>query len=199
MGNNSNGCSVVRRAFAAVLVTSLCLAGCGGEEEGSGPPIEPIECWTGGGAPEGGEADGMVEIGTGPGDFQPIEADQELELHLGTQGLAHFFVNARVVDMEPGAEDDDANLPYILFSATLEDGTKVGVGECASRLPFTEPLDGGHTLGGTRLLVIDGLYIEPIQGQPILLTVEVLDRDGRYASDQRRVVPVVLDPRAGPR
>ena len=96
-------------------------------------------------------------------------------------------------------QGDPDELPYILFSARLEDGTRIAVSECASRLPFTVPLDDGYQLPGTRLLVIDGRYIETVQGQPIELSLEVLDRNGRYAVDQRRVVPVVLTPPPGPR
>ncbi len=141
----------------------------------------------------------MAELGTRMDDFEPIEEDQEFELHLGLQGLAHFFVTARVFDMAAGEPGDPDELPYILFSARLEDGTKIAVSECASRLPFTVPLDDGYELPGTRLLVIDGRYIETVQGQPIELSLEVLDRNGRYAVDQRRVVPVVLTPPPGPR
>lgn len=172
--------------LAPLALACLAAHGCG--EEASGPPIDEIPCWSGGGEP----TDGEVEIGAGLDAFEPIEEGQDLELHLGTQGLAHFFINARINGMVTGEHGDSANLPYTFFGAYLEDGTAVDITECAARVAFSTPTDEGDALQGGRLLVVDGPYIEMIQGQRLRIMVEVLDRNGLYASDERVVIPVVV-------
>lgn len=167
--------------LAGFIVWSLAIAAaCSGKD-----PLPPaIDCWDGSGTP----GDGEVQLGTGDTAFDPMVDEQEVEVHRGIQGLVHIFLRARVRGLDEGNEDDMNTQPYTLFSGHFENGDPIGLFECAMRLPYPIESDPDYLmLDGPRAFVLNEDAVDTIVGQRVLLRVDVLDIEGRYATDEHWV------------
>jgi hypothetical protein len=169
-----------RLCLAIAMTGCLAALACSESEE---RPLPQIECWSGVGNPSAG----VVELGTGITEFEPLLDGQELELHEGPQGGFHFFLHARLQGLFPGELEDRATLPYTHFTAEFADGTEIGLLECASRLPYEVEGPGSHSLGGGRFLPIRDDSLDRLASEPLLASVAVLDCYGVYAEDRRWV------------
>jgi hypothetical protein len=171
------------------------VAACSGDE----PPPEdpPVECWSS--SPPHVDL-GEAELGggeEGSDTFHPLAPDQAVELIRGPQGGFHILVQPRV----RGLSAADGGRIDTRFSALLEGETKVDPFECPHHPTYVaDPAGGDYLLGRITPLIIVNERVPDVVDRPLLLRMEALDREGRYARDERRVIPWLaeLPPDAGP-
>lgn len=192
-------------ASAVSVLVVLVAAGC---SSGTTPPAEPDafsrECWPGGGTPT---PDSEVEIGHGNNEFHPIAPEQDLELYRGPQGGVHFFLNARMRNMDPGNPADVLQPnPISHFNVYDESGERISTRECSYSLGYRDSADGSYEMEYGPLVQLFERYTETAFGQRLRIRVEVRDPEGRYAVDERwvravevaDVAPDASPPDAGP-
>ena len=179
--------SSVLRSLPRVALALTSTAAC--DDDRSKLDLSKIECWTGGATASAGE--GEVQTGIAEPSFVPMEDEQQVTLHTGPQGLSHIFVSARVRDIISGVEAENDTLPYVHFTAYLEDGTPAGALECGTRLPFPVETGDWSELANARLLVFNEEGISRAFDGPVQVRTEVLDCEGNYAIDEHwvQVVP----------
>lgn len=182
-----------RFARAAGLLLASCLAACSGEDE----PPPPSGCWPG---PDDGAPLGEAELGAGEVAFEALAPDQEVVLIHGPQGGYHVNVWPRVRGMVVA---DDGSIDT-LFSAYVEEGDEVDLFECPHNAAYVaDPAGGDYLMTRSNIpLIVLNERVPDIDGHSLLLRVEMVDAEGRYARDERRVVPHLsddpADPDAGP-
>jgi hypothetical protein len=137
---------------------------------------------------------GTVELGSDRSGFVPLP--DELPFIKGTQNGAFLVVQARITGLEPG--DPDVLLapgnPRTLFSATFFDGTVPEPG-CPSRSGYA-PSPAAGTFERERaeqLEFIPFAVAVPAFDTVVRIRVEVIDSEGRYASDERDVLCTAPD------
>lgn len=131
---------------------------------------------------------GVIELGTGALDFEPLAAEGELGLVAGPQGGFHFIVHARMHEMAPGDPDDAPSTPSTRFYAYREDGTQIDLRNPAYRIAYEDRGDGWFELPGGRILQIENEFEPGIYGQRVRIRVTIIDNQARYADDERWVV-----------
>ena len=179
------------RVLAALLVS---LAGCSEDAPGedAGPPDAgspdagdfcpwPIESATPGGS---------VELGIvgDSGEFVPLP--DEVPFHWGLSAGSMLLLQARIDGLEPGDPDDflASRNPRTRFTATLMDGTPIEQ-RCASTQGYVSSARDG-TFERKQRFILQVLPTEVAVAAFrtfVTLKVEVIDADGRYASDEREV------------
>ena len=168
-----------------VVVLAIMSDSCTG---GPGPP-GPEPCWE---DPAVGTAEGEVELGVPGTPFQAILDEQPLELVRGPQGGHHFSVRARTRGMSPEAKS--------LFTAYLGGDRRADIFECPFRTPYQDASsDGFNEISRDYVNVIVSQELVPeIVGARVLMRVEVVDVEGRYATNERWIVAYkVADSDAG--
>lgn len=184
-----------RGALLAALLLLACVAApaCGSDGGGNAADAAPTSdaralCYGGGGTPtEGAE----VELGTGQLEFVAIEDDDEVPLYSGLQGGYHIFGNARIQGMDPGNDSQAAEgKPATWFTVSREDGTVMNVSDCTYPLAYEELSGGRYELPYGRIVQVQARYVPEIYGERVHIKVEVMDGQGRYATDERWAVIV---------
>jgi hypothetical protein len=174
-----------RWRLAAVLFAAAGV-GCDYLDTDPDPEVEPdaLSCFAGG-VPDGAEVAGEVEVGFGQTSFASIEPDQELTLYAGIQGGYHFFAHSRIQGLEPGDPQVTTNPgnPHTLFTAYDEDGERVDIHTCGTRIGYIGDTDQADLRSG-RLLMIRRQIAEELYGNRVRLVVEVFDSEGRYATHE---------------
>jgi hypothetical protein len=177
-------------ARAASLLASA-LTACSGEGEPDDP--SPISCWN---SPPPYDAVGEAELGGGDERteaFEPLEPDEEVTLFYGPQGGYHILVKPRVRGLTPGEQD---RIDTRFFAYLGDD--RVDPFECPHHPIYSvDPVDGDSLVGSLTTLIIVNERVPDVVGQPVLLRMEALDRDGNYARDERRVIPRLEETDAG--
>jgi hypothetical protein len=183
------------RTYLTCLLLSLALVACGGgggSDNDAGPSDDgddgdegdddgcdwPIESAT--------EA-GTIELGTGTSSWLPMPA--ELSFVLGTQSGTFLILHSRIKDLDPGNVDNflDPRNPKTRFSATLVDGTLVGR-ECPSSQGYKPTDDGWFERKQFQNLEFLPFSLgEAAFDTTLKLKVEIIDADGKYASDEKDV------------
>lgn len=150
---------MTRAPSAAGVVVLLALApGCAGADE---PP-----------------AQGVVEVGTGEWQFEPLVDGQEVELAHGAQGGWHLWTSVRTLGLEPEGVQLDVTTTVVddPASATTSRG----------RIKLTEREDGRcEFIGWPAVLGKPACAI----GQPLRLKAVVTDARGAVATGERLVRP----------
>lgn len=189
-------------ALAAVLsvLAGVSAPGCG--DGGASPDASPVDgpdpnapdaraaCYAGGGTPTpGAEVDvGAFQYGVG---YAPLQENQELDLYAGPQGGHHFFLHARIRGLSPGDQDQPRETqPATWFSIYREDGTDITGPECVYPLAYEMKENGDWVLPYSPLVTLAGGQVPAIYGKRVRIKVEVMDGEGRYATDEEWVVPV---------
>jgi hypothetical protein len=145
------------------------------------------------GCPGGKGADGgtmAVELGTGSLDFEPIAAEQDLELHAGPQGGHHFIVHARASGLVPGdpAQPGQQGNPQTFFKVFDEGGEQIDVMFPPYVLGYADAGGGWYALPSGRILqVLEELVVPELYGARVRITVDVEDAAGATGSDERWV------------
>ena len=178
-------------AALAAAVAAVATAGCMlGDDDDAFFDVDPAarECFAGG-MPEGAGLAGEVELGLNT-DFTPIEPEQDVPvIEPVGQGSAMFLIHPRMRGLSPGDPTRNASPenPLTLLTAWGEDGERLEGTKCGSRLAYRREVEGEggdvYDLGYTRHLPLSGLIgQDDLDGERVLLRVEVLDYGGRYAS-----------------
>jgi len=154
-------------------------AACGGPGDKCGERV----CWT---PPAAGAPRGQLEVGTGETSFEPVEPEQLLPLHMGRQGCCHLWVHARVMGMDPGvAGTRGCGNPLTLVTVVTDTGEAVDQFECADVVGYVEsPLAGATELPHAVQVIVDPDVLPTLPGRRVLLKVEAVDAEGRYAVDE---------------
>jgi hypothetical protein len=186
-------------AFAAALsvLVGLSAPACGGGDaspdarppDGTAPDARPL-CYAGGGTPTpGAEVDvGAFRYGVG---YAQLQENQELIVYAGSQGGFHFFLQARIRGMSPGDQEQPIETqPATWFTMYLEDGTDITLSECVFPLAYEKNEGGDWVLPYSPIVPLAGGQVPGIYGKRVRIKVEVLDGEGRYATDEEWIVPV---------
>jgi hypothetical protein len=132
----------------------------------------------------------MLEVGTGATAFEPLVPEQILPLHPGAQGCCHFYVHARMIGMNPGMGGvRHCGNPLTLFGATLDSGEPVDLIECADIVGYVSSGAGDAVeLPRGQAIIVNPDLLSTLPGRRVLVKVEVVDADGRYAVGEQWIV-----------
>jgi hypothetical protein len=161
----------MRRAAVGFLLGAL-LSACVGL--GAGDALDPLP------APEPSEAGAAlhVEIGTGASSWEPLAAEQPVDVVAGPQGGFHLWTSVRVQEPAPDHARIDLDARFV------DDGSFAGN---PSSVATALVADGAwRSRVGMTNFVTDPASV---RGRRILLSVRVFGPDGRSGSDARVVVP----------
>ena len=152
-------------SFGLTVLATFVALGCG-------TPTQPL---------------GQAELGTGTTSFEPLVAEQEFGVIAGPQGGFHFIIHARIRELEPGDPllPGDPGNPRTLFGAYDVNGERLDPAFAPYRLGYVQAQGGWYELASGHILVIDNSHVPGIYGQRVRITVDVTDRDGRSARDER--------------
>lgn len=193
-----------RGALAAALciLAGFSAPGCSGGDaspdartsDGPDPQDARPLCYSGGGTPTPGAS---VDIGAfryGVG-YDPLEEGEEVAVFQGSQGGFHFFMHARIHGMSPGDRDQPIEThPATWFTMYREDGTDItGSGECVYPLAYEMNEAGDWVLPYSPIVPFTGGQVPGIYGKRVRVKVEVMDGEGRYATDEEWVIPVPFE------
>jgi hypothetical protein len=190
-------------ATALSILIPLAAPACGGGDaspdartsdgpDPEAPDARPL-CYSGGGTPTpGAEVDvGAFRIGIG---YAPLQENEELSVYEGGQGGHHFFLHARIRGMSPGDPDQPLETkPATWFSLYREDGTDFTVAECVYPLAYEMNEAGDWVLPYSPIVQFTGGQVPGIYGKRVRVKVEVMDGEGRYATDEEWVVAVPFE------
>jgi len=174
------------------LIGAAAALGCGG-----GSPEDGSDDRSDDGTDDGSQA-GMVELGTGTTEWEPLAEETELVLIAGPQGGHHFIVHARMRGMDPGDPSSPGLVlnPTTRFAVTNEAGDRLEIDMAPYRLGY-EQVGADFFLPSGRILQVVESEVTAMYGQRARIDLQVTDRDGVAASDSRWVI-ALEDPNAPP-
>lgn len=180
--------ATVRNGRVALLAIGLTLAAiaCDPGDGVNAPPVFDASidawersCWYGGGTPTPGAE---LTIGLGLATFEPLLADQTLEIIAGPQGGAHLEMHARMSGLSPGDVNDAwGRAPHTLVTIENEAGDRLTALDCTFPQPYVENGDGTYQLVSGRIILIRSNYLGDLNGSRALVRMEAQDPEGRYA------------------
>jgi hypothetical protein len=184
------------RGFALVAIAA---AGCGGgpatQDDGGGGdpdvrpdmPIPPSCVFTPPAAPTGG----TIELGAVDppelNNFTVVANNDPFQVYAGPQGGYHVWIDVRMQGMDPGDGVDVNTRPQTKFNVYTMDGARINLENCAYRLEYHDGGDGFRYLNIGWLNQILNVVAITIDMTPLKIRIEVLDRNGLYAIDERMV------------
>lgn len=184
-------------AAAFSVLVGLAAPACGSGDaspdarpsDAEAPDGRPL-CYAGGGTPTPGAE---VEVGAfrdGVG-YAPLQEDQQLDVYAGSQGGFHLFLQARIRGLSPGDRTQPIETqPATFFSMYREDGTDITGTECVFPLAYEMNETGDWILPYPPIVQFAGGQVPGIYGKRMRIKVEVIDGEGRYATDEAWVVAV---------
>jgi hypothetical protein len=174
--------TLVRAPLAVMIAVAVAVAGCSGSSDPQDPcAIAPV---TAGGSAEVGRGDPFVSVADG----------EDFELELGVQGLWMFVLSARVRDVDVG----DGNLGRIDVVAYDQTDAVVSLDVGCRARDWVSTGDGGWELASVYQLALYPGLETMLDGAMVRIELQVGDRDGTYAVDERTVVvriPAAVTPR----
>jgi hypothetical protein len=186
------------RGWRDLALAAVLAAGCGGGptpaiDGGSDPDMRPDmqippSCvFTPPPAPTGG----TIELGAVDppelNNFTQVSENGNFQVYAGPQGGYHVWIDVRIQGMDPGDGVDVNTRPQTRFSVFAMDGSRINLEDCAYRLEYSDGGDGFRYLSIGWLNQIQNAVALTIDMTPLRLLIEVLDRDGLYAIDERWV------------
>ena len=157
------------RASACGL-TLLCACGGAPEATDAGPPPPAVD------AGEMVAHEGVLELGTGSLEFEPVSDGDTIGLSRGNQGLQHVYVSLRLREVDPELAITEISLTRVVDGEPVNEPFR-------ARHPF-ELRDAWAELIGLRLVTPDE---EAAFGEPLDLFARVEGRDGSWAEAGARV------------
>ena len=135
-----------------------------------------------------------VELGTGTVDFEPLAADQDLELIAGPQGGHHFIVHARMQGMIPG----DPAMPGLIgnpatsFRVFDEGDNQIDVMFPPYKLGYapSESDPGWLVLPSGRILQVEESLALGLYGTRVRIDVRITDATTASGLDERWVTVI---------
>lgn len=158
------------RALLLAVFVSACTSQMGGSPDQC--PVKPLA------------AEGTVELGVGF-TFTPVVDGQTVDAVVGVQGLTMVVLNARAQDMDLGI---GSNAGYT-SAFVLENGQAVAVTESCQVTdyePASDGSDGVQLVTPLRMPLLPA-YLATLDGATVTLSLEIVDQDGRHASDMHTV------------
>lgn len=154
----------MRRAQALAL--ALACAACSGDED-LGPA--------------------SAEVGTGYLAFEPLADGDPILVTQGPQGGFHVLGSVRTTGLVPGDDDDlmASDNPTTTFRV-FRGAARVDL-DASRYTQGLSPVGDHHEMLG-RLVILDIAADAELAGAEIELEVEVVDVDGRRATDRRRLI-----------
>ena len=127
-----------------------------------------------------------VIVGTGQTEFEPLVDGDGLEFVFGPQGGYHVFVSIQAIDVVPGTGSlENPDDPVVTVGVDTESGEALSSFD-GLRRGFVDNEEGMALIG--QLVVLDHPDPPSFDGVSATLSVEVVDRCGQVATDQRSVV-----------
>lgn len=154
---------VSRALLCAIL--SCHLAACGGDED-LGPPA--------------------ATLGTGDTSFEPLSDGGSIFVIQGPQGGFHLLGSVLVSGIEPGDSDNlqDPSNPTTTFTVFMgNERIDQGASSYTQGLDTSDSSEDYEMIG--RLVILDILNDDELDGVDIRLAVEVVGTGGNSASDSR--------------
>jgi hypothetical protein len=146
---------------------------------------------------------GVIELGAVDppelNNFTVVKENDPYQTYSGPQGGYHLWIDARISGIDLGDGTTVKSRPQTRFNIYLQDGTRIDLEDCAYRLAYHDGGDGKMYLSVGWLNQILNSVGPTIDHTPLRLKVEVLDRNGLYAIDERWVnalapVPTPIGP-----
>jgi hypothetical protein len=163
---------MVRWPIALSFVLAACASSPSGPQDLCNTHLAPV-------------AGGAVELGLGS-QFSPMVDGEDVSVQHGLQGLWMFVVNARVTGMNVGLDADQGAALFQILDAS---GNVVSLQTGCRNLDFM-PVDGAtdQLVAPFALPLIDTFTPTQIEGAHLTIAVDMRDRDGHEATDQRTIV-----------
>lgn len=145
--------------------------------------------------PTGG---GTVELGAvDPPDlnnFTTVKVNDLYQSYSGPQGGYHLWIDTRIQGIDLGDGSTVNSRPQTKFNIYTEDGKRINLEDCAYHLAYHDGGDGRSYLNVGWLNQILNSVGPTLDHTPLRLKVEVLDRNGVYAVDERIVTTLAPIP-----
>ncbi len=141
-------------------------------------PASPAAC------EEAAEIPGVLEIGTGESDYEPVSDGDDVKLAYGPQGGQHVWGSLRAEGIVSGLLADDDADPVVDFEVIEADGDVLG-GYRQTPRHFDGALAGELELVGDTL-ILDWLE-EGFEGLEVTIAAHLVDACGRELSAERAV------------
>jgi len=141
--------------------------------------------------------DAHIELGSGQLRYDELVEDGQIILIHGPQGGYHLPLNVRIFGMEPGDPSDFTSGPLTLFTVLDEGGNSLAYFPCAVTFPYVPSADavgGAFQLDRPQAMIIPNDMVPAIYGRRVLARVQVLDRDGRWGTDEAHATVIVNEP-----
>ncbi len=132
-----------------------------------------------------------VTLGSGDVAFEALDDGDDIFIVQGAQGGFHFFGSVAVTGIDPGNPNDlgDASNPTTEFRA-FRGADRVDA-EASRYVQGLRPVDGMPGVGMVgRLVILDILADDDLDGATVRFEVEVTGADGTTASDARTLTAV---------
>jgi hypothetical protein len=175
----------------AIVATAACSGGAAAHDAAGDGPADvtiPQSCVF---TPPASPTGGVIELGAAdPPDlnnFTVVKTNDPYQTYSGPQGGYHIWIDARIQGIDPGDGVDVKTRPQTKFNIYIQDGTRIDLEDCAYRLAYHDGGDGKMYLSVAWLNQILNNVAPSIDHTPLRLKVEVLDRNGLYAIDERWV------------
>jgi hypothetical protein len=143
--------------------------------------------------PNGGQA----ELGNADppelNNFTVIDNGYNYQSYAGPQAGYHLWIDVRIRGMDAGDAGDVYTRPQTKFNI-YKDGTRVNLEDCAYRLAYQDGGDGFMYLNVAWLNQVLPDVGSKFMDTPLHLKIEVLDRNGLYATDERDVIALMPIP-----
>jgi len=136
--------------------------------------------------------DAVGEVGAGATSFAALVDGDEMSVESGLQGGFHLVVHARAHGIDPGEPTTPGgpDNPHTFFTAYREDGSQLSLDAPPHRVGYRAVEDEWVALESGRILQLDIESVDDIDGESVLIVLDIEDRDGRRARDERQVVAV---------
>ena len=151
------------------------------------------------GTQPGDICDGAAEVGTGTTAFEPLIERPALQVITGPQGGHHFILNARMIGLVPGdpSTPGAAVNPTTRF-AVYRGGVEIQIAQPDLEVGYRDAADGFEALPSGRIVQLEELALEGLDGQPVSVAVQITDSRGECARDDAEVVAAVPLPPSDP-
>lgn len=141
---------------------------------------------------------GVVELGAvDPPDlnnFTTVKTDDLYQSYSGPQGGYHLWIDTRITGIDLGDGVTVNSRPQTKFNIYLQSGMRINLEDCAYHLAYHDGGDGKSYLSIGWLNQILNSVGGTLDRTPLRLKVEVLDRNGNYAVDERWVTALAPIP-----
>lgn len=130
--------------------------------------------------------------------FRSLSENDHFQVYQGPQGGYHVWINVRHRNIDLG-DGSIPTRPQTKVSIFAQDGSRVNLEDCGYRFAYQAMSDNYAYLGEAWLTLLLTNFAATVDMTPLMLKIEVLDRNGKYAVDTRwvtalRPIPTPIGP-----